>query len=86
VRRRRVASAGLAATQSLLALAGAALGIPGGIGLFKAISEDFAPLPSTWLLLAVLPGTVLVVAVLTMIPAGVGARRPVAEILQGELA
>jgi putative ABC transport system permease protein len=77
---------GLSATQSLLALAGAALGVPVGSWLFTAISEDFAPLPSLWSLLAVLPGSVLVVAVLTMIPARVGARRPVAEILQAELA
>jgi ABC-type lipoprotein release transport system permease subunit len=82
----REVTMGLSATQSLLALAGAALGIPGGIWLFNAISEDFAPLTSLWSLLAVLPGTVVVVAALTMIPARVGARRPVAEILQAELA
>ena len=78
--------AGQAAAQVLPALAGAVLGIPGGIWLFKAISEDFAPLPSLWSLLALLPGTVVVAAVLTMIPARVGVRRPVAEILQAELA
>jgi putative ABC transport system permease protein len=82
----RAVSAGLAATQSLLGLAGAILGIPGGIGLFKAISPDAAPLPPVWWLLAVLPGTVVVAAILTTIPARIGARRPVAEILQAELA
>jgi ABC-type antimicrobial peptide transport system permease subunit len=82
----RDVSVGLSATQSLLAFAGAAIGIPGGIGLFKAVSPDTAPLPPLWWLIAVLPGTVLVVAALTMVPARVGARRPVAEILQAELA
>jgi ABC-type lipoprotein release transport system permease subunit len=82
----RDVSAGLSATQALLALAGAAIGVPAGIGLFKAVSQDAAPLPPLWSLIAVLPGTVLVVAVLTMVPARVGTRRPVAEILQAELA
>jgi ABC-type histidine transport system ATPase subunit len=36
--------------------------------------------------LAVLPGTVVVVVALTIVPARLGARRPVAEILQAELA
>ena len=76
---------GLSATQSLLALTGATLGIPCGIWLFKAVSEDFAPLPSLRSLAAVMLGTVLVIAALTTIPARVGARRPVAEILQAEL-
>jgi putative ABC transport system permease protein len=82
----RQVSLGLCATQCTLALSGAALGIPVGIWLFKTISEDFAPLPSLWSLLAVLPMTAFVVAVLTTIPARVGARRPVAEILQAEIA
>jgi hypothetical protein len=37
-------------------------------------------------MLAVVAGTVLVVAALTTIPARLAARRPVAEILQSELA
>ena len=39
-----------------------------------------------WQLLAVVPVTVLVVAVLTILPARLGARRPVAEVLRSELA
>ena len=39
--------------------------------------------PVLWLVAAVL-GTVLVVAVLTSIPARIGLRRPVAEMLQTE--
>jgi putative ABC transport system permease protein len=43
-------------------------------------------LPPLWQLLAVVPVTLLAVAGLTTIPARLGARRPVAEILQAELA
>jgi ABC-type lipoprotein release transport system permease subunit len=78
-------STGLSAAQVLPALAGALLGIPGGIGLFAAVG-DSTTIPPLWQLLAVVPGTVLVVAGLTAIPARLGARRPVAEILQSELA
>jgi putative ABC transport system permease protein len=70
----------------LPALAGAALGIPGGIGLFTAVSDTDPSVPPLWQLLAVVPGTVLVIAVLTAIPARLGARRPAAEILRAERA
>lgn len=79
-------SAGLAAAQVLAALAGAILGIPGGIGLFAVADPDATTIPPLWSLLAVIPGTVVVVAALTTIPARLGARRPVAEILRSELA
>jgi len=79
-------SAGLSAAQVLPALAGAVLGIPGGLGLWAALSDDEAANPPLWQLLTILPGTVLVVAGLTTIPARLGARRPAAEILQAELA
>jgi putative ABC transport system permease protein len=80
-------SAGLSAAQVLPALAGAILGIPGGIGLFDAVDPDNTTVvPSLWWLLAVVLGTVLVVATLTSIPARLGARRPVVEILQSERA
>jgi putative ABC transport system permease protein len=39
--------------------------------------------PLLWLL-AVIPGTLIVVAAVTAIPARLGARRPVAEILRAE--
>jgi ABC-type lipoprotein release transport system permease subunit len=79
-------SAGLSAAQVLPALAGAALGIPGGIALFAATSDTDTIAPPLWQLLAVVPGTVLVIAALTAIPALLGARRPVAEILAAERA
>ncbi|HMI71492.1 MAG TPA: FtsX-like permease family protein [Solirubrobacteraceae bacterium] len=78
-------STGLSAAQVLPALAGAVLGIPGGIGLFAAVG-DSTRIPSLWQLLAVVPATALVVAGLTAVPARTSARRPVAEMLQSELA
>jgi putative ABC transport system permease protein len=77
-------SAGLSAAQVLPALAGAVLGIAGGLALWAAVSNDEAN-PTYWQLLAVVAGTVLVVAALTTIPARIGAHRPTAEILQAEL-
>jgi putative ABC transport system permease protein len=79
-------SAGLSAAQVLPALAGAALGIPGGIALFAAVSDTDTIAPPLWQLLAVVPATVLVIAVLTAIPARLGARRPTADILRAERA
>jgi ABC-type lipoprotein release transport system permease subunit len=81
-------TAGLSLAQVLPALAGAILAVPGGLRLFAALGGggDGVTGPPTWQLLAVVPGTVLVVAILTAIPARVGARRPAAEILQSELA
>jgi putative ABC transport system permease protein len=79
-------SSGLSAAQVLPALAGAILGIAGGLALFAAVSGDETANPPLWQLLAVVPVTVLVVAALTTIPARLGARRPAAEILQAELA
>jgi ABC-type lipoprotein release transport system permease subunit len=84
----RQVSAGLSVAQVLPALAGAALGIPGGLALFAALGggEDGVTGPPLWQLLAVVPGTVLTVAALTTIPARLHARRSVAEILASERA
>jgi putative ABC transport system permease protein len=80
-------SAGLSAAQVLAATVGALLGVPGGIALLAAVDPDAGvPLPPTWQLVAVVPCTALVVAALTAIPARLGARRPVIETLQAELA
>jgi putative ABC transport system permease protein len=80
-------SAGLSAAQVLPAFAGATLGIPGGLALFAALGggDDGSSTP-LWQLLAVVPVTVLLVAGLATIPARLGGRRPVAEILQSERA
>ncbi|HET8620089.1 MAG TPA: FtsX-like permease family protein [Acidimicrobiales bacterium] len=77
---------GLSAAQVLPALAGAILGIPGGLALIATVSSDGTANPPLWQLLAVVPVTVLVVTALTTIPARLGARRPAAETLQAELA
>ena len=77
-------SAGLSAAQVLPAFAGAVLGVAGGLALWAAIGDEHDP--TYWQLLAVVVGTVLVVAALTTIPARIGARRPTAEILKAELA
>jgi putative ABC transport system permease protein len=78
---------GLSAAQVLPALAGALLGIPGGIELITAADPDpTTTMPPLWQLLAVVPMTVLVVTVLTAVPARIGARRPIAGVLQSERA
>ena len=78
-------TAGLSAAQVLPALAGALAGIAGGFGLFAAVSsQGTASQPPAWWLITVVIGTVIATAGLTAIPARFGARRPVAEILQGE--
>jgi ABC-type lipoprotein release transport system permease subunit len=79
-------SAGLAAAQVLPALVGASLGIPGGIALISVADPDATRLPPLWQLLAVVPATVLVIAVLTAVPARLAARRSPGEILQAERA
>jgi ABC-type lipoprotein release transport system permease subunit len=79
-------TAGLSAAQVLPTLVGALLGVPGGLGLWSALSNAEAATPTYWQLLTVVVGTVLVVAALTAIPARLGHRRPVADILQSELA
>jgi hypothetical protein len=80
-------SAGLAMAQLLPALPGALLGIPLGIALFEAASGGglLAIPPAWWLAVAVL-GVLAGLAVLTSIPARIGARQPVAQVLQAELA
>jgi putative ABC transport system permease protein len=77
----------LSVAQIFPALVGALLGIPGGIGLYDAAKHGGSTVvpPTSWLVAMVL-GTVVVVAVLTAVPARIGARRSVAEILQAETA
>ena len=76
--------AGLIMAQVIPALPGAILGLPLGIGLFKVAGHGLSGLPPVlWLVAAVL-GTVVVVAALTSVPARIGLRRPVAEMLQAE--
>jgi len=70
------------------ALLGALLGIPGGIGIYDGTRSGggTTTLPSALWLVAMVLMTLLVIAVLTAIPTRIGARRPVAEVLQAEAA
>ena len=80
-------SAGLSATQVVPAAAGALAGIPGGFELFAVANQGgSASQPPVWWLIAVVLGTVIAVAGLTALPARIGARRPVTEILHAETA
>jgi putative ABC transport system permease protein len=83
----RQVAAGLAAAQVIPAVPGAVLGIPLGIGLFAAASHvGRVSVPAAgWIVAAVL-ATLIAVAVLAAIPARIGARRPVTEVLQAETA
>lgn len=81
-------TAGLSAAQLLPALAGALLGIVGGIGIYKGPRNGAGlatVIPVLWLA-ALVAATLLAVAALTAIPARIGARRPAAEVLQSEAA
>jgi putative ABC transport system permease protein len=83
----RQVTAGISAAQVIPALPGALLGVPLGIGLFAAANHaGIVTIPPAWWLTAIVLGTLLAVAVLTSIPARIGARSPVAEILQAETA
>ncbi len=78
-------SAGLSVAQLLPALPGAILGIPLGIALFKVASGGgLMAIPPAWWLAAAVLGILAAVALLTHIPARIGARQPVAEALQAE--
>lgn len=78
---------GISVAQILPALVGALLGVPGGIGIYNAVKSAGTPvIPAAgWVAVLVL-GTVLAAAILTAIPARIGARQPVAEVLQAEKA
>ncbi|MEV4575604.1 FtsX-like permease family protein [Nonomuraea jabiensis] len=79
-------SAGLSTAQLLANLPGAIIGAPLGIGLFSLFSaRNWTPPPSSWLLGAVL-ATLLTTAALTVLPARLAARRPVAQALSAETA
>jgi putative ABC transport system permease protein len=78
-------STGLSAAQVLPALAGAVLGILGGLALVNVVDSNGTASVPLWQLVAVVPATALVVAALTAIPARLGARRPAAQTLQAEL-
>ncbi|MCP2167217.1 FtsX-like permease family protein [Goodfellowiella coeruleoviolacea] len=84
----REVSVALATAQVLPALVGAVLGVfPGGFLLFAAINgitggdSDKTTLPVPWQLITLMLVTVLAVAGLTAVPAHLGGRRPVTDVL-----
>jgi hypothetical protein len=76
---------GLVTAQVLSALPGAVIGIPLGLGLYSAVVHG-GGLPSPLWLMAMLVGTLAVMAALTVVPAWIGTRQPVTEALQAETA
>ncbi|TDC48800.1 ABC transporter permease [Jiangella ureilytica] len=79
-------SAGLSLAQVVPAFAGAVLGSIGGPLLYDAVDQEDVVMPPGWWLVAVVAGVVVAVSVLTLVPARLAARRPVAPILQAETA
>jgi putative ABC transport system permease protein len=80
----RQITVGLSSAQVIPALPGTILGIPAGIALVAALSHgDTTTAPTAWLV-AVFLGTLLAVAALSSIPAGLSARQPVADRLRTE--
>jgi putative ABC transport system permease protein len=75
----------LVIAQLLPALPGAILGIPVGILIYVAVGRHNSTVPPVPSVLGVLLVTLAVLGVLTAIPARIGARRPVAEVLQSEM-
>jgi putative ABC transport system permease protein len=78
----RQVMAGLTAAQLLPALVAAAVGIPAGLALFQIAGGRLSQAPPLAALLAIVPSTLIIVALLTALPARVGAHRGVAEALR----
>ena len=76
---------GLSSAQLLPGLIAAIIGIPVGIVLYLAAGGNpTQSRPPILAMLAVIPATLLTIAILTAIPARIGANRSVAEVLRSE--
>jgi putative ABC transport system permease protein len=76
---------GLASAQLLPGLIATIIGIPVGLVLYLAAGGNpTQSSPPILMMLAVIPATLLAIAILTAIPARIGANRPVAEVLRSE--
>jgi putative ABC transport system permease protein len=83
----RQVSEGLVIAQVLSALPGAIAGVPLGIALFLAAVHGGKVAPVFWLwIAATVVGTLLAMALLTLVPARIGGRQAVAKALQSEAA
>jgi putative ABC transport system permease protein len=81
----RQVTTGLIVAQVLAALPGAILGVPLGLLLFKAAVKSGILPPLLWLWVgAAVVGTLSAMALLTVVPARIGARRSVLDVLQAE--
>ncbi|MBV9367482.1 MAG: ABC transporter permease [Solirubrobacterales bacterium] len=79
----RQIAAGLTVSQVVSGLAAACLGIPAGLLLYATVGGRLGPAaPRAVSVLAVIPGTMIAVALLTAIPSLLGARRSIAGILR----
>lgn len=77
---------GLSAAQVVPAALGALLGLPAGLIVYREVTQTSFSGPSVAGLAAVVLGSVLAVVVCTAIPAALGARHPVADVLSAESA
>jgi putative ABC transport system permease protein len=83
--RRRQVSAGLVVAQVLSALPGVIVGLPLGLGLYRAAVTGGTLPPPLWLVTTAI-GTLVVLAALTVVPARIGSMQPIVEALQSEAA
>jgi putative ABC transport system permease protein len=81
---------GVCAAQLLPAVPGVIIGIPAGSWLYAGLRSGAGggaiTYPPAWWLLVTLVGAVLVLTLLTLMPALLGARRPIVEVLRSERA
>lgn len=77
-------STGIAAAQLLPGLAGALLGIPGGLALFSVLSGAGSVTPPAWWLLVTVSAAAAATVALTYIPSRLVARASVVPVLQAE--
>jgi putative ABC transport system permease protein len=80
----RQVSRGLAVAQVLAALPGAVIGVPLGLGLFKVATGNGGGTPDVLWLVAAAFGTLIVLGGLTSVPACIGSRQSIVEVLQSE--
>jgi putative ABC transport system permease protein len=81
----RQIGAGLTTAQLLPGLGAACVGIPAGLMVYALAGGDLSDaMPPILWLLAVIPATLIAVSAVTLIPARIGARRPVAGVLRAE--
>jgi putative ABC transport system permease protein len=83
--RSRQVSSGLVVAQVLCALPGAIVGIPLGVLLYELAVKHGSLPPVTWLVAAAV-GVLVAMAALTIVPARIGARQPIVEVLSAEAA